>query len=953
MELIERDRQLEELEERLARARAGTGGVLLVTGEAGVGKTQLVRTALEGGGVSALTAELAQEATEPYAPVATVLRARLRAAPGSLARLGSLERYLSLLLPELGPRPPTDNAATLADALVAAICTFGDDAPAAVFFDDLQWADTATIELLPRLALELESVPVLLVATYRSDEVPRTHPVRRLRLHLRRSGRLDEIDVPALGPGGTRELAARVLGRPVAPSLAAIVHDRTQGVPFFVEELVAVLDAEPLLSRGPDGLDLAAGDPVPLPDTVRDAVLSRVERLAEPARRALELAAVAGQRVELDLLEELGAAEDLADAFGFGLVAEVAPGTAAFRHALVREAVYAEVPWSRRRELHRAAAAVLEARGAPPKLLAEHWLACGERERARAALLAAAERSCAIHAYRDASQALRQALELWPEGEERGRVEALDRLARCAELSGELPEALRLWERIAREAEVEHDPRWGAQVRRSLASGYRLLGRRERAAVVRAEAAGMLAASGAHAEAAETRMILVWDREGGADGDPFAALDAAHEDAERAERPDLVARVRGLRAQMLARRGAFDDAAQHAAAALELARASGVASAIFDAYWYLAAIGMTRADYAGAVEALEDAADYCRVTGRSTDEHLCIACLAKILMKRGDWDRSLALADDVLAVGDAGVNVRWAALWSAGFIAVARGQTDRGRPLLDEVAAIGRRLGFTAAHVDGVHGLALADEIDGELDSAAQRGRELIEAGREHRRDTLHFPPALRWTASFFADRRDAEQVGACVDVLSRIAEHFGSPDAVAAVAHALGEAALVEGDAAQAAAQFERALDVLHEIDAPVESALTKLRAGRAFAAAGERELGVERIAEAYATFRRVGARPLAQRAATVLEELGEPLHVRLGRRAAADLERGGLTRRELEVLRLVAVGRTNREIALELFLSHRTVEMHMRNVLSKLGCRSRTQATTKAIQLGIVQTA
>jgi DNA-binding NarL/FixJ family response regulator len=109
----------------------------------------------------------------------------------------------------------------------------------------------------------------------------------------------------------------------------------------------------------------------------------------------------------------------------------------------------------------------------------------------------------------------------------------------------------------------------------------------------------------------------------------------------------------------------------------------------------------------------------------------------------------------------------------------------------------------------------------------------------------------------------------------------------------------------------------------------------------------------DAYRTFRRLDARPLAVRAAATLAEFGEPIDRRHGRRAAGELERGGLTRRELEVLRLVAIGRTNAEIATELFLSTRTVEMHVRNTLSKLGCRSRTEATARAHTMGLVRSA
>jgi DNA-binding NarL/FixJ family response regulator len=149
----------------------------------------------------------------------------------------------------------------------------------------------------------------------------------------------------------------------------------------------------------------------------------------------------------------------------------------------------------------------------------------------------------------------------------------------------------------------------------------------------------------------------------------------------------------------------------------------------------------------------------------------------------------------------------------------------------------------------------------------------------------------------------------------------------VAGLGHALGELALADGDAAAAARRFTHALDVVGDLTVPYERAETELRAAIALAAAGERGLAIERLTAVYRAARR------------------------LGRRAAGELEHAGLSRREVEVLRLVSVGRTNREIAQGPFLSPRTIDMHVRNVLTKLGCRSRTEATRRAVELGLLQ--
>jgi len=208
----------------------------------------------------------------------------------------------------------------------------------------------------------------------------------------------------------------------------------------------------------------------------------------------------------------------------------------------------------------------------------------------------------------------------------------------------------------------------------------------------------------------------------------------------------------------------------------------------------------------------------------------------------------------------------------------------------------------------------------------------------------------LRLAASQFAAWGDANSARACADALARVATDSGSAYALAALAAALGEAALADGDADTAADHLSRAADAHKALSVPGERAQIAVRAAAALAAAGRREPALEQLADAYRVARRLGARPLAARASAEIAALGESIEQRVGRRAAAQHEGAGLTRRELEVMRLVAVGRTNREIASTLYLSPRTIDMHVRNILGKLGCRSRVEATSKAHSLGLV---
>ena len=208
----------------------------------------------------------------------------------------------------------------------------------------------------------------------------------------------------------------------------------------------------------------------------------------------------------------------------------------------------------------------------------------------------------------------------------------------------------------------------------------------------------------------------------------------------------------------------------------------------------------------------------------------------------------------------------------------------------------------------------------------------------------------LRWSATAFAEAHEDGAVRACAAALAQIAADTGQAEAMSALAHALAEVALLDGEPAEAATQFERAESLLADIGAPFERAETQRRAAAALVASGRRAEAVEQLVGAYRVARKLGARLLAAKLADDLAALGEPVERRLGRMAAAQLANGGLTRREVEVVRLVAVGRTTREIARELFLSPRTVDTHVENIRMKLGCRTRADAARRASELGLV---
>jgi predicted ATPase len=333
------------------------------------------------------------------------LRSYLRSEPAGLEGLGVLGDQLALILPELGEPPAAGDRPALFEAVRFAFARAARDRCIVVILDDLQWSDEATLEMLSALAQPLGELSVLVIASYRSDGLSRDHGLRRLRNELRRAGLLDELALYPLSLEETTALLAQILGRTPSPSLVRAIHDRTEGIPFFIEELAAALRVSDSLKEGRRGLELVDGDEVPLPRTVRDAVLIGTADLSDEARAAVEVAAVAGESFDVDLVIGLSTDAGFSELVERGLIHEQEPGRAGFRHALTCEAIYADVPWIRRRTLHGELAEALDDAGAQSREVALHWLGARDSDRARSALVRAAADSEAVDAYRDAAAA--------------------------------------------------------------------------------------------------------------------------------------------------------------------------------------------------------------------------------------------------------------------------------------------------------------------------------------------------------------------------------------------------------------------------------------------------------------------------------------------------------------------------------------------------------------------
>ena len=631
-----------------------------------------------------------------------------------------------------------------------------------------------------------------------------------------------------------------------------------------------------------------------------------------------------------------------------GLIREEGGGRAAFRHALHWEAWYADVPWLRRRALHRRVAELLEAGNGPSMEIATHWLGARDADRARELLVRAAREFEAVHAYRDATSAGRQALELWTsrDDEAGGRIDVLERHARCAERAGQLTEAAKAWRELSDIRSAGGDSLAYADAQRRLAGVHELKGEREPAFAARRLAALAFAAGDRRADAAIERLAMGDHRRSGAQfSDAVELARAAGQDAVTAGRLDLRARALGLEGLTRAQRGEFDAGLETVRSGLALALEHDLTLVVAELYQRLAMVLYHAADYRRAEEALDAALDLCRTDSGASTEIACVTCLIYVLRERGEWSRSGELSRDLIATDTA----VWVAEGMLGTIRAFQGKFGSARRMLTSSLNTSTPAGHYHMWFDSTAGLAYVAAAEGAHQEATEHCWSLLRRWEDS--EDRHFCIwGLRWAAAYFASRGDRPGAHGATHALTQIASATGHAYALGALAHAIGETSLLEGDADTAAEQLTRAAEIFRTLDIPFERAHVELRAGVALAAAGELEPALERLRDAYLTARKLGARPLTVAAANEVAALGASVARWLGGRAAAETDRGGLTPRELEVLRLVAVGRTNREVAQELFLSPRTVDMHVRNMLRKLDCRSRVEAAHRGGELGLL---
>jgi DNA-binding CsgD family transcriptional regulator len=983
-EFVGRARELAALQAALERAAAGDAAAVFVAGESGVGKTRLLRElerraaalgarVLRGDCVAFGAGEL------PYAPIAGALRnLRRELGPEGFDELvGARRGELARLLPELGGAPDSDGEvmtatgeplaqARLFGLLRALLDQLGADAPVVFVIDDLQWADRSTLEFLSSLLRGLRDERLLVVCTYRSDELHRRHPLRPFLAEEERREHAERLELARFSMTELAEQVAGILGATAAPDLVARLHERSEGNAFFAEELVAA-------SAEGDG---------PLPSSLRDVLTLRLEALSDDARTVLCAAAVAGRRSSHRLLAAVaGLSEDaLLDALREAVAHHVLvldDDGYSFRHALLQEATYGDLLPGERTALHLRLA---EALSADPTLgdagaaeLAQHWRAAHRLPEALAAF---------AQAGRDA-----------------------ERAAAFAEAGAHYEGALEIWERVDDAAERAGMSK--AQVVARAADARHLAGEHHRAVALGRTAIELTDATGDLVEAAIARQRLgryLWLA-----GDSDAALEA-YRDAVRVlpDHPPTaeLASVLAAQGQILVLRGPGEESAARLREAIAIARAVGARDVEGHA---LNSLGVTMAsmgDWTGAERALREAAqiaqelslpdDICRATVNLSDTIDQLGRVAEAaemaldgarasvelglmsyctflegdaawrLARLGDLDEAEAIVERGLGVHLAGVS-EITMRDSAGHVALRRGRLDEAERHFNRATAAMRPTSdsmFIGNHGHGRAEVALWRSDPDEAWKLATAALDVV-AEREYLFYTARlYATAVKAAAEIaqrartLGDARADEVVRDARAIHARFRELLAPEHWVERPpSEVLGHEALCAAELSRAEGEsnpdaWAAAAERFSDLAMPFELAYARWRQAEAIVLAGDRSAAAEALSEAA----RLADDLRSELLAAEIEGLARRARIALAEASAppageSGLDALGLTDRERSVLELVAEGCTNREIGEALFMAEKTASVHVSRILAKLGVRSRVEAATAAHRLGASQ--
>ncbi|MGZ4196875.1 MAG: helix-turn-helix transcriptional regulator [Solirubrobacteraceae bacterium] len=966
--LVGRQAEFAALDGALERALAGEATAVVVGGEAGVGKSRLVhelsRRADEAG-ARVLVGGCVEFGGEgiPFGPLVEVLRS-LAAELGidELGRrLGPARGEIARLFPELEAddhaRSSDEGASRVPELILGLLSRLAAEQPLMLVFEDVQWADRSTLDLIALLVRGLTS-RALLIFTVRFDELHRAHPFRRMAGRWEQQRSVERLELERLGAEEVSAQIQAILDQRPDGELVELVFERSEGIPLFVEELLgAVRDGRIKQDY--------------LPPSLRDVLLARVDLLSEDAQHVLRVASASGRWAPEGLLAvAVGMDEDdlyvaLREIVEHQLlIVDPAGRGYAFRHALARAAVYEDLLPGERARLHRAYAESLErdpTLAGPgigvPAMLAHHWVAAHNLAKALAASVRAGDAVAAASAPAEAQRHYELALELWtgvPDAETlAGRTygELLDDAAHAAWHAGAADRAVALFEQALAEVGSADD---GRRLALLLAEKARLmidLGRDQQANIELERAVQVLpdtpSEEGAKVLASLARAMLL--------SEDFVRA------TEAAERARHVAEVVGAAEEAcdarltighaLAHRGETEPALQLQRAGVDDAMRGGFAWTAMRGYVNLSDTLLMLGRFDEVVATADEGEVFAEQSGLSrTAGAFLRGNKIEALMRSGRWDEALTLAAPKTEAS--GVFGGTLMLYRAEMHILAGRRREAEQELRDARAALGAtgvpQYAYPFATAEAQIALLGSDP-----DRASQIVQRVLETNVSEDANRYVWP--VMWLgARIEADRgagvsHAVERGTALHELAVTLNTRVASDNGYKALA-AAEYARLIGGDTVAA---WRDAVAATSEMNEPHPRAYALLRHAEALAQAGAAPAATAEVREGLELARRMGAAPLVELANDVIRR-GQLSGVDDAATAAqagtaSELDDLGLTTRELEVLRLVAEGRSNGEIAEQLFISRKTASVHVSNILAKLGVTTRVQAAAVAHRRGI----
>jgi DNA-binding CsgD family transcriptional regulator/tetratricopeptide (TPR) repeat protein len=992
---VGRTGELDTLNEALARAAAGEPQALLLGGEAGVGKTRLVEefatAACRRGAVVALggCVEIGADGL-PFAPFSTALRALRRELPAELsAAAAGQEEELARLLPELAETATGGRArghdeegmARLFELTARLLERVAADRTVVVALEDLHWADASTRHLLAYLFRTLRTGRLVVLATYRADDIHRRHPLRPLLAELDRLRTVRRIE---LGRFNRQEVGRQIAGiRAAEPDPAQVdeIFERSDGNAFFVEELAVAAH---------DGCRSS------LTDSLRDLLLVRVESLPESAQRVARIVAEGGSTVEYRLLAAVArlAEDDLIEALRATVGANIlqaAPGGDGyrFRHSLVREAVGDDLLPGERSRLNRRYAEALEA---DPTLvpadqrimrLASYWYHAHDPAKALPAVLDASVAARGRHAHSEQLRLLERAMELWDTAPDAVRaalrpvdytevyppcgcdpettpLRYLDLMAEAAvagRLSGERERALKITKRALHLLEDEGDPLRAAWfwVQRSVLVRHQARGDGWPELAAAQELVRGLPPSEVHAEV--LAQVAGWSMVHVPGPDAYVAAERAVEYARMVGAREIEMDARLTLAGLMVASGDVEAGLAELAEVNERTVAEGITTVAGRSYVNLPSslesVGRSRE----AVPILETGLVYAKKFGQFDKEAWIWGNLAESLFTLGRWDEATEAVTKAELVSRRTKPRGFNATLRAEF-ALARGDVAEARRQLAAARDYFGTLDVAPQHHQPLERI--------EIQIAAAEGRLLDARATLEQALDSGFRPGTQfdvWPLLLAAAVAETQSIGLPVadanrpKILDRIRE-AAKPVATNVPVWRAHErwlrAELLHADGRGTPDDWSEAVEAFECLDRPYDLARVRHRLAEALLSDSgggddERDRATELLRLAAAVAEHLGARPLADSVALLAQRARLTLTRVPARRAvpADPVEALGLTSRERDVLRLVSAGRTNRQIAEELFISPKTASVHVSNILGKLGVSGRGEAAALAHRL------